>query len=114
MKLMTKAIEKILSKYPIYSQDGKGYDAKAHCKFFLPGSGWSWYVTEGNKMQNGDWEFFGLVVNSYGEKELGYFLLSQLEETFKMNVRINGRIMQMPVKVERDLYFKPTSIKNVA
>ena len=114
MKLMTKSIEKILSKYPIYSQDGKGNDAKVHCKFFVPGSGWSWYVTEGTRMKDGDWEFYGLVVNSYGEKELGYFTLGQLQETFNMKVRINGRIMTMPMKIERDMCFKPTTLKDVA
>lgn len=34
MKLLTKAIEKQLAKYPIYSQDGKGGKAQVICKFF--------------------------------------------------------------------------------
>ena len=36
MKLLTKAIEKQLAKYPIYSQDGKGGKAQVICKFFNP------------------------------------------------------------------------------
>ena len=46
MKLITKALEKTFAKYPLYSQDGKGNDAVAIAKFFLPGSGFTWYVTE--------------------------------------------------------------------
>lgn len=46
MKLITKALEKTFAKYPMYSQDGKGNDAVVIAKFFLPGSGFTWYVTE--------------------------------------------------------------------
>ena len=38
MKLLTKAIEKQLAKYPIYSQDGKGGKAQVICKFFRRGT----------------------------------------------------------------------------
>ena len=34
MKLITKSIEKELAKYPLYSQDSKGDNAIAVCKFF--------------------------------------------------------------------------------
>ena len=46
MKLITKALEKTFAKYPMFSQDGKGNDAVVIAKFFLPGSGFTWYVTE--------------------------------------------------------------------
>lgn len=36
MKLVTKALEKLFAKYPIYSQDGKKYDAVVIAKFFMP------------------------------------------------------------------------------
>lgn len=49
MKLITKALEKTFAKYPMYSQDGKGNDAVVIAKFFLPGSGFTWYVTEAEK-----------------------------------------------------------------
>ena len=97
MKLMTKAIENKLAKYPIYSQDGKGDAAKVICKFFPPWGDMSFYVTEGNKLDNGDWEFFGLVTNC-GEAELGYFRLSELED-------LRG---PWGLKVERDRYFEGT------
>lgn len=74
MKLVTKALEKLFAKYPIYSQDGKKYDAVVIAKFFMPGSGFTWYVTEATKLDNGDYEFFGYVDGLEGE--FGYFTLS--------------------------------------
>lgn len=47
MKLITKKIENELAKYPLYSQDGKGKEAVAICKFFL--QGFTWYVLEAQK-----------------------------------------------------------------
>lgn len=46
MKLLTKAIEKQLAKYPIYSQDGKGGKAQVICKFFNPCGSQTWYIPE--------------------------------------------------------------------
>ena len=43
-------------------------------------------------MENGDWEFFGLVRGH--ENELGYFRLSELQE-----VKVRG------LSIERDMYF---------
>ena len=77
MKLLTKAIEKKLEKYPLYSQDGKGDNADIICKFFNPMGEGTWYVLEGEKRENGDWLFYG-VVDLY-EREYGYFSLSELE-----------------------------------
>lgn len=49
MKLITKQIEKQLAKYPIYSQEDRGEDAIAICKFFQPNGSYTWYVTEAEK-----------------------------------------------------------------
>ena len=95
MKLMTKQVEKELKKYPLYSQDGKGNEAVAVCKFFL--QGFTWYVLEAQKNGN-DYEFFGIVDGL--EKEYGYFTLSQLQS-------LRG---QWGLTVERDMYFKPTKV----
>jgi hypothetical protein len=95
MKLITEEIKKRLPK--LYEQDGKGYDAIAYVKFFTPDSNWTWYVTE----FDGKDTFFGLVDGF--EKELGYFSLSELEST-------KG---PLGLKVERDLYFKPTRLKDL-
>lgn len=93
MKLITKALEKTLAKYPLYSQDGKGKDAIVIAKFFMPGSCFTWYVTEAEKSPNGDYEFFGYVDGLEGE--FGYFTLSQLKS-------LRGRF---GLRVERDMYF---------
>ena len=98
MKLITKKIEKELAKYPLYSQDSKGNEAVAICKFFL--QGFTWYVLEAQK-NGSDYEFFGIVDGEF--KEYGYFTLSQLQQT-------RGR---WGLTVERDMYFKPTKVKDI-
>lgn len=98
MKLITKKIENQLAKYPLYSQDNKGENAVAICKFFL--QGYTWYVLEAQKNGN-DYEFFGIVDGQY--KEYGYFTLSQLQS-------LRGR---WGLGVERDMYFEPTEVKNL-
>ena len=95
MKLITKNVENIINKYPLYSQDGKGDNAMVICKFFL--NGFTWYVLEGEKRDN-DYLFFGIVEGV--AKEYGYFTLSQLKEVRGM----------FGLGVERDMYFKPTSV----
>jgi len=99
MKLMTKAIENKLPK--LYSQENEK-DPVCKLKFFTPDSSFSWFITEGQKEDNGDWLFFGKVVSHLcPEGELGYTTLSQLKE-------IRGSL-RLPV--ERDMYFseKPLS-----
>lgn len=98
MKLITKAVEKELAKYPLYSQDSKGDNAIAVCKFFL--QGYTWYVLESEKADNG-YEFFGIIVGQH--TEYGYFTLSQLES-------VTG---QWGLRVERDRGFKPTKVKDL-
>ena len=91
MKLLTKEIEAALPKLGV--MDGKDpKDVPIVVKFFSPYSGWTWYATEGEKTETGDWEFFGLVRGF--ETELGYFCLSELD------IKKAG----VPL-VERDLYF---------
>ena len=98
MNLLTKAIEKTLEKYPLYSQDGKGGNAKVICKYFF--GNFTWYVLEGRKMDS-DYEFYGIVKNdAYEEAEYGYFTLSQLKEV---------RHWGYPC-VERDMYFKSCKV----
>lgn len=98
MKLITKQLQKELAKYPLYSQDGKVEDAVVVCKFFL--QGYTWYVLEAEKADNG-YEFFGIIVGQH--TEYGYFTLSQLES-------VTG---QWGLRVERDRGFKPTKVKDL-
>jgi len=96
MKLLTKEIRK---KLPLlYAQEIKGGDAIAYVKFFTPDSSWTWYATE----FDGKDTFFGLVDGH--EKELGYFMLSELQSA-------RG---PLGLPIERDLYWKPQMLKEIA
>jgi Protein of unknown function (DUF2958) len=92
MKLLTKEIERKLLKSPLYSQE-KNSTPEIIVKFFAPWSNWTWYAIEGNRLEDGDWEFFGLVEGQ--ETELGYFLLSELAS-------VRGK---WGLRIERDLHF---------
>ena len=76
---------------PLYSQE-KAAEPVVYAKFFLPGTGWTWYVTEGSQQED-DYLFFGFVVGL--ENEFGYFRLSELE----------GVRTKLGLSVERDLTF---------
>jgi len=89
MKLLTKEIEKKIPK--LHSQE-KVSNPKIIVKFFHPLSSWIWYVYEGERQEDGDMLFFGMV-HGY-EKEIGYFTLKQLEE-----VKVRG------LGIERDKWF---------
>lgn len=100
MKLITKAIENKLAKYPLYSQDGKRGEADVIVKFFF--GAWTWYVLEGEKREDGDYEFYGIVENQYGA-EYGYFTLSQLASVKKWGIPV----------VERDRYFDKKKVSDL-
>ena len=98
MKLLPQETREILP--PLYAQDGKGVKAVVYLKLFTPDSGWSWHCLEGDPVldelsREVDFRFFGLVDGH--ERELGYFLLSELEE-------VRG---PMGLPIERDLYWQP-------
>jgi hypothetical protein len=97
MKLLTDELKAKLPK--LYSQETES-NPVVHAKFFLPGTGWTWYVTEGSP-EGEEFLFFGFVIGL--ESEFGYFLLSELEE------------LRTPLglKVERDLHFQPGRLTNV-
>lgn len=93
MKLLTEQIkEKFRKTYPLYSQESTE-DPLVVAKFFNPTGLGTWYITEANEQDDGDWLMFGLCC--IDEAELGYVLLSQLES------------LQLPygLTIERDLYF---------
>ena len=105
MKLLTKEIRKKLP--PLYSQDGKGSKAIAHVKYFTPDANWTWHSIEGEPVldESGkevDFRFFGLVDGHC--KELGYFVLSELESA-------RG---PMGLPIERDMYWQPKTLEEIA
>jgi len=100
MKLMTKAIERKIPE--LYATEDVALEDKVCVvKFFMPTGSWTWYAVEGQKQEDGDWLFFGQVVNGYGEKELGFFVLSELQS-------IKG---PLGLGVERDLNYTGIKLK---
>ncbi len=112
MNLMTKELEEAFEKYPLGSQDELLGQAKVIAKFFNPMGVGTWFITEAEKQEDGDYEMFGYC--HLGDDELaefGYVMLSELEA-------IKG---PWGMGIERDLYLskdctliealKQTSIK---
>lgn len=98
MKLLTQEIRKKLPT--LYSQDDVA-DPICHLKIFTPDSSFTWYISEGEKQEDGDWMFFAKVISHIcPDGELGYVLLSQLKT-------VRGGL---GLPVERDLYFSPKSL----
>jgi hypothetical protein len=98
VKLLTDELSARLP--PLYSQEAEP-DPKVICRFFLPGTRWSWYVTEGSERE-GDFLFFGFVVGL--DSEFGYFLLSELEA-------VRSPLFGLPV--ERDMNFTEGKLTDV-
>jgi len=94
-KLLTQEIRRQLPK--LYEREDQSLDAKALAKFFTPDSNWTWYASE----FDGEDIFYGLVVGH--EVELGYFSLSELEET-------KG---PLGLPIERDRHFEPRTLKEL-
>ena len=76
---------------PLYAQE-HAPDPTVFVKFFTPDSNWTWLATEFDPEEG---RFFGRVDGF--ERELGYFLLSELETT-------RG---PLGLPIERDLHFTP-------
>jgi len=96
MKLLTK---EIIKKLPAMREtEGQGKEAIAQVKFFTPDSNWTWYGVEYDEEQR---LFYGLVDGF--DKEVGVFSLDELES-------VRG---PMGLKIERDMYFDPTPLKNL-
>lgn len=94
MQLMTNEIRKQL---PALGATDDTPDPICQIKYFTPDGSWTWFAIEFDQKDT----FFGAV--SGMEFELGYFSLSELEET-------TG---PLGLHIERDLYFKPTPLSEI-
>ena len=97
MKLLPDELRQRLPA--LYAQEAQT-DPIVYAKFFLPGTNWSWYVTEGSPREDG-FLFFGFVVGQ--ASEFGYFVLSELEA-------VRG---PFHLAVERDLTFREGRLTDV-
>jgi hypothetical protein len=102
MKLWSDNMAKLAKLPKLYAtEDVKFVDKVAVAKFFTPYSNYTWYVIEGEKTEDGDWRFFGLVDGH--EKEYGYFMLSELASLKRGSLPL----------VERDKYFSKTNVREL-
>lgn len=101
MKLLTKEIERALEKAP---HDQPPAKTRVVVKYFTPDAAASWYITEGERLEDDDWLLFGFC--DLGDREmaeLGSVLLSQIES-------VRGGL---GLKPERDMYFPDTTLADV-
>ena len=104
--LSDKQKMKIAADYPLYSQDSKGKKAVCVAKFFI--ANWTWYILEGNFVE-GKFMMFGIVLN-HMDDEYGYLPIEDLES---VDLKCKTPFGILPLKVERDLYFKPTTLEKI-
>ena len=97
MKLLSEELRKKLTSRCSQDEDPNPI---VYAKFFMPGTAFTWYVTEGEEMQ-ADFRFFGFVVGL--ESKFGYFLLSELESVTN----------RLGLHVERDLSFREGRLTDV-
>jgi hypothetical protein len=88
-------------------QDGKGGRAVAYAKCFSADGSFAWYVTEGSPVRDKDnhivdYALFGLVEGQ--SKEMGFFMLSELES-------VRGS-RGLPIK--RHLHWQPKTLEEIA
>jgi len=79
MQLLTDAIKKALP--PLYRTEDIPLEQKEIIvRFFNPMGSQSWEIFEGDETEDGDWRLFGNCDLGFGMPELGYVMLSELEE----------------------------------
>jgi len=85
MELFPVELRKTLP--PLYSQESCPTPI-VHVKLFTPDSSFTWFITEREEQEDGDWLLFGLVIGL--EEEWGYSLLSEIASA-RGSVRLAGR-----------------------
>jgi hypothetical protein len=91
---------------PLYAQDGKGFDAVVHARYFLGYC--DWLVTEYDPAE--DLAFGWACLNGdRANAELGYTSLTELADV-RAPLSINGRLVGHVLPVEYDEHWVPCSI----
>lgn len=101
MKLINKEIHADLMKqYPL----GSDIDTQmVIAKIFNPYGSWTWYLLNANPDEAEDPDYLWAIVKGY-EIEIGSVSLKELESV---------RVPPFDMLLERDLYFKPLSAREV-
>ena len=92
MNLMPDDLAARFAAFPLYSQDGKGFDAVVVAKYFL--GSFTYLATEASKEGDG-WTLFGYCTINGSDWEWGYQNLAELEAI---------RATPLGLEIERDLY----------
>jgi len=79
------------------SEEREDFDPRPVVKLLTPDGSATWLITEGYEEPDGDFRLFGLCDLGLGSPELGYVMLSEIED-------VRGGL---GLPVERDLYFRP-------
>ena len=73
-RLITSELQKTLTDYPLYSQDGKQKDALCIAMFYLGNI--RWYIMEGQQ-EGSDFSLYGIVAGLH-ETEYGYLSANEM------------------------------------
>lgn len=108
-KLLTQEIRDALP--PLYSQEGKVFDAVAHVKFFNPYGNAPWYQFYATEFDGED-TFFGYCISNYGADcdEWCYVSYSEIAEA-SFQSGLTGRPVEIPA-IERDTSFSPARVRD--
>jgi hypothetical protein len=97
VELMTDEIAQALREASGKERPAK--DTAIVVKYLTPDANATWFITDGEEVENGDWHLFGFCdIGDRETAELGYVLLSQLRS-------VRGRF---GLPVERDLHYSGT------
>lgn len=96
MKLITKALENKLRKFPPHAQEGKGENAEIIVKFF-GGCAYTFLATEAEFTEDGDIYFFGKATLDGSFWEWGSVSLKELQSI---------RFPPFGLPIERDRYLE--------
>lgn len=103
MKLLTRELEAQLARAAAKGKNDEGVsdsteESPVVVKFFTPDAQCTWFILDGEKLEDGDWQLFGLCDLGFGFPELGYVMLSELAE-------VRGKL---GLPVERDMSYSGT------
>ena len=104
-RLVTEEVQKALTAYPLYTQDGKQKNAVCVCLFRIGNV--RWYILEGQEEGN-DFTFYGIVAGLY-ETEYGYISANELQD-----IKVNADCYGLGIlTVEQDKSFKSCKLEEI-
>lgn len=104
-RLVTEEVQKALTAYPLYTQDGKQKNAVCVCLYRIGNV--RWYILEGQEEGN-DFTFYGIVAGLY-ETEYGYISANELQD-----IKVNADCYGLGIlTVEQDKSFKSCKLEEI-